>query len=193
MQVTPFSPEWVTMIEQPGYFGRHREERYKEYDAQFGGRTNWRIAWRLSTGLILDFLGMCKLYEDSYYFLLRDNPEIAKELITTARDVYDDAESNVWSGLNYQLQETNRTHVQDIAIRNAILRLGLEFKGERLLRIRDKDGDHPLSLTLSPGHVLFHAPHLLIQPEIEPRWWEKGSVESFYQSNKVVQRLTTSI
>ena len=43
-----------------------------------------------------------------------------------------------------------------------------------------------LSWSKSPGRVPFHMPGVLLDPELEG-WWQPGSVESFYQSNKVLQ------
>jgi hypothetical protein len=91
--------------------------------------------------------------------------------------------------LDYTVQETGRTHVQDIAIRRVVARLGRQFEGDQLIQIRDALGDHPLSMALSPGQVPFHRPDVILLPEIEG-WWLPGSVESFYQSNKLLQRRT---
>jgi hypothetical protein len=126
------------------------------------------------------------LYEDAYLAHLQANQDQLLILVNGACDVYDDAPSNVTSGLDYQAQETSRTHLQDIAIRRCLVRLGHWFQGSELIRIRDDQGDHPLSLKLSPGRVLFHRPDLIILPELIG-WWESGSVESFYQSNKQLQ------
>lgn len=41
-------------------------------------------------------------------------------------------------------------------------------------------------MTLSPGQIPFHFPEKIIQPQLEG-WWEKDTVESFYQSNKILQ------
>ncbi len=92
------------------------------------------------------------------------------------------------SGLDYTKQETKRTHIQDIAIRRSLIRLGKWFEGSELIRIRQEKGNHPLSMTLSPGRVPFHSPLLIIDPEIKG-WWDSGTVESFYQSNRYLQVL----
>lgn len=181
---------WETVISQPGYFGNRRAERHAEFDQRFGEGA-WRIAWELSypSGKVvtLDYLGMTILYEDAYYHFLNQNPNILVELLQVASDVYDDAPSNVKSGLNYLHQETGSTHIQDISLRRCVLRLGSHFQGDQLVQIRDKKGTHPLSLILSPGQVPFHLPPLIRQPEIDG-WWKPGSAESYYQSNKVVQQ-----
>jgi hypothetical protein len=181
--------EWAD-IERPGYLGRHRDERYKEWDAMYGPG-NWRIVWKLGDET-LDFQGACAVYEEAYYQFLKKNQSTLRTLIDDAANVYDDAPSNVFSGVDYTKQETGRTHIQDIAIRNALARLGLQFRGMWLIQIRDKEGTHPLSTVLSPGRVPMHDNGIIQQPELRG-WWDKGSVESFYQSNKVLQKRASQI
>ena len=175
---------WET-IGRPGYFGRHRETRHQEYDGLYGPG-NWRLAWQVGESFFTR-QQMCMLYEDSYFYFLQQHPEHLEQLVREGAEVYDDQISNIQSGLDYTRQETERTHVQDIAIRRALTRLGRVFQGEELIQIRHADGTHPLSLILSPGRVPFHRPDWLLQPELEG-WWSPGSVESFYQSNKLLQR-----
>ena len=103
----------------------------------------------------------------------------------------DDDPSNVESGLDYLQRGALRTHIQDIAIRNCVKRFGREFRGDKLIQIRDRMGEHPLSLELSPGQVPFHKPELISYPdnleEISNKaWWLPLSVEDFYQ---LVKRL----
>lgn len=170
----------------PGYLGKHRDEKFAEWTKEFGEQgIGWRLAWIFGEALV-DFLGACAVYEDAYFEFFRKNPEILRELILEASDVYDDAESNVASVIDYRLQETDRTHVQDIAIRRCVLRSGLRFKGAKLIRIRQEKGTHPLSILLSPGRVPFHRPELITSPEIEG-WWYDHTVEAFYQSNRILQ------
>jgi hypothetical protein len=89
--------------------------------------------------------------------------------LEVAADVYDDDPSNVESGLDYSKRGELRTHIQEIAIRNCVKRFGRKFGGDKLLQIRDRIGEHPLSLALSPGQVPFHKPELLSNPDN----WEK--------------------
>jgi len=58
-----------------------------------------------------------------------------------------------------------------------------------LIQIRDRMGEHPLSLALSPGQVPFHKPAFISHPDnlVEIRnkaWWLPLSVEDFYQLAK---------
>jgi len=175
--------EWKTK-ERLEYLGKKRDDKCAEWNALYG-EGNWRLV-HVFGGAVLDFLGVCAVYEDAYFEFFKDNPNILQQLVAEASDVWDDAESNVQSGFDYLKQETGRTHIQDIAIRRSVARRGCCFQGKGLIRIRDKEGSHPLSLILSPGRVPFHRLGLIVQPELEG-WWLPGSVESFYQSNRVLQ------
>lgn len=174
----------------PGYFGAKRDQKVAEYDNDFGSG-NWAFAWLLGDELrsqTVNYEMACELYELSYYHYLNDNPEILHELVLAAGNVYDDAPSNVQSGFDYNHQETNRTHIQDIAIRNAVYKLGRCFEGRELVQIRGKEG-HSLSKVLSPGVVPYHNPIMISTPSnldelYSKRWWKEGSVEDFYQRNK---------
>lgn len=176
--------DWIT-VGRPGYLGGARDRMHKEWNVRYGAG-GWRLVWE-AEGKFLDFLGAAELYEESYYRFLKGQPEVLETLIREASEVYDDALSNIASGFDYTRQETGRTHVQDVAIRRCVRRLGRRFEGASPIQIRDRLGAHPLSLTLSPGQVPFHAPGIIRQPELTG-WWLPGSVEAFYQSNRLLQR-----
>ncbi len=171
-------------VERPGYLGKHRDERYQYWDQQHG-LGNWRLAWQIGEHCF-DIEGAIVLYEDAYWRFLSQNRLILRQLITEASDVYDDSPTNVDCGLRYFPQETDRTHLQDVAIRRCLVRFGDWFHGPELIQIRDRKSSHPLGLTLSPGQVPFHMHWLIGKPELEG-WWLPGSVESFYQSNRWLQ------
>jgi hypothetical protein len=169
----------------PGHLAGHRDEKHAQWDKQYG-KDNWRLTW-IYGKTYLDFLGVCAVYEDAYYQFLVNNSNVAVALVNEACQIYDDQPSNILSGLDYTKQETDRTHIQDIAIRRCMMRMGLHFEGDQLIRIRQEKGNHALSMILSPGRVPFHKSRLILQPELEPTWWQLGSVESFYQSNRILQ------
>lgn len=180
------------VIGRPGYLGRYRDARYAEWDAKYG-QGNWRLAWKIGE-TFADYLGACALYEDAYFAFMTADPGTVATLVAEARDVFDDAPTNVGSRFDYRAQETGRTHVQDIAIRRCLLRMGIWFRGTELLQIRDRAGSHPLSMTLSPGKVPFHRPDLMETPPWDPearpqheRWYDLGSTEAFYQFNRFLQ------
>jgi nicotinate-nucleotide adenylyltransferase len=106
-------------------------------------------------------------------------------LCATASDVYDIQPSNVESGLDYHKQECTATHLQDIAVRRVLVRLGRSFKGDHLVQIRGHESE---GYRLNPGKVPFHEPESIIEPTFAPgRWWDAHSVEDFWQSNKVLE------
>jgi hypothetical protein len=180
-------PELWRNEQRPGFFGRRRDEIIAGLNARWGPG-NWRLRWIVTTPddeQSFDFPEACKhLYEESYFRWLRDHPE-AVEFITSYAEVYDNAVTNIQSGLDYERQEAYSTHIQDIAIRNALHRLGEKFK--RL---------HPVPLQIrgvgegakyNPGHIPFFDPSLITQPSLRPSWCEPGMVEDLWQSNKWVQ------
>lgn len=175
---------WET-VERPGYFGKHRDQKFAEYNRRYGV-DNWRLVWQVGESEVgLD--GAVLLYEDAYFAFLQSNPQMVDELTRLACDVYDDAPSNVESALDYSRQETDLTHLQDVSIRRCLVRLGRRFRGSELVRIRYTKSTHPIGLLLSPGQVPFHRPELIVEPQLEADWWERNSVEAFYQSNKCLQ------
>lgn len=178
---------WKTAGEnqgRPGYLGKHKADKYVQWDNQFGSG-KWRLVWKWGNRF-LNFVQACGVYEEAYYQYLKNNPNVLRELLSVASEVYDDAVSNVSSRFDYTKQETNRTHIQDISIRHVVHRLGKKFEGDRLIQIRHDRGEHPLSMTLSPGVVPFHKPGRIIKPWLTG-WWDAGTVECFYQSNRVLQ------
>lgn len=174
---------WIN-CERPGYLGKHRDERFAEWNEKFG-RGNWRLVWKIGNRHF-DFQVVCMLYEDAYFEFLKSQQHILDQLINEAAEVYDYELSDIDSGLNYLYQESNLTHIQDIAIRRVLVRFGLWFKGTSIIRIRQEKGNHPLSTILSPGRVPFHRLDLIEQPEIV-KWWHPGTIESFYQNNRLLQ------
>ncbi len=173
--------EWKT-VERPGYFGKKKDEIHGQYDEKYG-KGNWRIAWTFSE-VKIPFELACLIYEDSYYHDSFNREKLWKELAKTAREVYDLEEADIASSFDYKTQNGSATHLQDIAARRVVSRRGWKFQGDELVRTRGHKsywGD-----ILSPGKVPFHLPNQIVEPHIEG-WWDKNSVEDFYQSNKIVQ------
>ena|SRR3989338_673364 len=176
---------WIT-VGRPGYLGGTRDLKHAEWSAHFGP-WQWRLVWKIG-GVFHGKEAVYALYEDAYFELLKNSSAVRDLLVREAENVYDDSPTNVDSGLNYFIQETKRAHIQDIAIRRSLVRLGLWFQGDKLIQIRDSEGAHTLSKILSPGRLYFHRPDLIEQPELAG-WWYSLSVEAFYQSNKFLQIL----
>ena len=170
-------------VQRVGYLGKKRDEKTKECNNLYG-EGNWKFQWIVGNDYV-DFLTACGLYEEAYYKFLKNNDGIRDLLCQEASDVYDDSISNIYSGFDYLIQETSRTHIQDIAIRTCLYRLNSPFRGNNLIKIRQEKGDHCLSMLLSPGVVPFYKPELIVKPQLEG-WWKSNTVESFYQSNRVL-------
>ena len=174
--------KWV----RPGFFGRRKDEKIAELNARHGAG-NWELFWIVPEDVDrkpYTFKEACRfLYEESYYWWLHDHPE-AVEHITSFGECYDNEVNNIESGLDYTIQKSYSTHIQDIAVRNCLRRLGVWFKGpaDKLLQIRGTgEGEQ-----YNPGHIPFHSPQWITQPSLRPKWAAEGSVEDFWQSNKWV-------
>ncbi|MDP6943268.1 MAG: nicotinate-nucleotide adenylyltransferase, partial [Myxococcota bacterium] len=171
---------WITLT-RPSYSGAQKEQRDKVRDETFGVG-----AWRTAFGWgdeVLTYAATLALYEDAYMDHFARRPEDLEWLVQTACQVYDNSETNVASGLDYTVQEMPSTHLQDIAVRRCLVRLGRRFRGDHLVEIRGRESE---GFRLNPGQVAFHRPERILDPEI-PGWWLAGSVESFWQSNKLLQ------
>lgn len=186
-----FKDGWE-MAQRPGYFGRRRDEKIATFNALWGEH-NWRLSWITKRdGIYTEypFVAACsELYEESYYQYLKDRASEI-DFICSFGECIDNDETNVESGLDYSKQESWATHIQDIAVRNVLKRLGRKFEDPnkaKLLVIRSQNDN---GFRFNPGNVPFFDPELITQPSMLPRWAKAGSVEDFWQSNKwlVVKR-----
>jgi hypothetical protein len=170
-----------------GYLGKQRNEEWTKRDALYG-QGDWEMGW-LVEGKYLQYPEVCQLYGDAYYRYFQMRPELLDYLVEIASDVYDYDPIDIGAGLDFSKRGDVVTHIQDTAIRRCVKRFSRQFKGDKLLQIRDRAGEHPLSIALSPGQVPFHKPELLSRPDnlatiTQEAWWLPGSVEDFYQRAK---------
>ncbi len=186
------------IVERPSYFGKKRDEIFITYDTVYGSG-NWKIGHVIGENLrwadgalhgecfLLDFLPACGQYQQSYFAYFVQHMDEARWIAKNFKDIFDNDECNVNAGLDYTNQTRGiGTHIQDIAIRNVLKELGLEFEGEGLLQIRTGKGGS--GEKWSPLNIPFHKPEWIMRPTLEG-WWSKGaedSVEKWYQSNKVL-------
>ncbi|HYD03301.1 MAG TPA: hypothetical protein VEC16_03290 [Alphaproteobacteria bacterium] len=181
--------EWIT-VERPGYLGKTRDSKKDLWDAGYG-ELGWRLAWQKGDEVI-DMEDALKLYEDAYVEYFKKNPGNdpgqLEWLLSRASDVYDTDVSNVNAGLNYIIGDTPSNHIHDIAIRNAVYRLGEKFRGDHLVHVRWIKSEGYL---YNPGVVPFHLPELISKEPISTSpdkiWWKPGTIEDFYQRNKLLQ------
>ena len=173
-------PLYWEIREYPGYFGYRKSKMHDHFAEKYG---TYQIAWEVNDQL-LNWRSAMQLYEDAYYQFLKRNPELTDWLVNTAADIYDTSPSNLGSGINYDIQDRNKpNHYHDIAIRRCLLRLNKWFKGDHLVEIR---GLRSEGYVLNPAIVPFNQPELIHQPEWKANWIIPGSIESFWQSNKVI-------
>lgn len=182
--------EWRNVV-RPGYFGKRRDAMILGYDTNYGAG-NWRLAWVApgfpagAPDVALEFAEACKVfYEESYFQYLQDRSDDL-DFICEFTECMDNSPTNIHSGLDYTAQEASSTHIQDIAVRNVLARLGRAFTGKRteLLIIRSADSS---GFKFGPGNVPFYRPEMITQPSRCPSWANAGSVENFWQSNKWLQ------
>jgi peptidyl-tRNA hydrolase len=171
--------DWA-ILGRPGYAGKNKKLRRKELAEKFG-EDNWKIAHLVENKLLSREEALVH-FENSYQDYFEKNPEMLEWLITYAEEIYDTAPSNVDSGLDYSIQETTAAHLHDIAIRRVLKKLGKEFQGNTLLQIRGEDSE---GYVLSTGLLPFYKPEVILKPELKG-WWKKKSIESYWQSNKVL-------
>lgn len=182
--------KWKTAIlplGRPGYMGDARDRLEHEWDLSCGC-DGWRLAWEWGDHVLTQSVAL-QIYEDAYFEHLRICHEVLEWLVSTAKDVYDTAKSNVHSGFDYDFQETKNNHYHDISIRRAVLRHGRKFQGDHLVHVR---GDDSEGYRLNPGRVDFHRPDMIYQGDIvnasgKKIWWERGTIEDFWQRNKLLQ------
>lgn len=171
-------------IGRPGFFGRRRDERIRQLDGMFG-LGNWRLVWT-DGGRILEFEEACRAFYEEAYFRHLSARQEDLDFICSFGECIDNAPTNVSCGCDYTRQEAFSTHIQDIAVRNVLRRLGRAFSGppDSILVIRTKDDN---GHRFGPGNIPFHEPSAIIQPSLRPWWAKEGSVEDFWQSNKILQ------
>lgn len=165
---------------RPGFFGEDRQVIFDRLNEWFG-EGNWKIG-HMVEGQFISPRKALDLYEDAYFEFFKTQPDELEWLVKNAKDVYDNSLSNIESGTNYDKQEKPDHHYQDIAIRRVLKRLGRKFEGDEYIQIR---GLLSKGYRLNPGLVPFHRLDLLLRPELSG-WWKPNSVESFYQSTKVI-------
>jgi hypothetical protein len=170
----------VLIFRELSYFGSKKDKIVADLNQRFGP-LNWDMQWWDGSKAV-DFGEAINLYEDAYFEYLKKNKDLLEWLINTASEVYDISESNLESGEHYAIQECKANHYQDIAVRRVLSRIGEKFKGNRLVQIRGKNSE---GYRLNPGIVPFHQPDIIVQTPIKS-WWNEGSIEQFYQNNKVL-------
>lgn len=177
------SPGNFSVINRVGRIGRSRLKMIDRNNALYG-EGNWSFAF-IYQGRLITQQEALQLYEDSYSRKLAVSPDLVRRMVFEASEVYDFSIENINSGLDYNLQEGPETHIQDIAVRRVLAQKGVQLKGGKPLQIRGLNSDlHELN----PGLVPFVDPDAVLdKPRIyQATWIEPGSVEDFWQNNRVL-------
>lgn len=143
-----------------------RRDKYMTKVKHKVGKDNWFWVFKLGNKLYSQTWGM-QVYEDAYYFFFHKNPELLKDLVEKWSDVYVVNRHDLVSGLNYHLQNHNRDHFHDIAIRRCLTRFGLSFQGKDILNLNDSPYCH--------SKIPFHLIHLF-----------KGSLKKWFDDSRYI-------
>ena len=175
----PFG-EGMIAIARMGQIGRAKDKFIAGMNRLFG-EGNWTIGYSYGNSMISRDSAL-QLYEDSYVKFFQENRDVLNKLVKEASDVYDTYKTEVSSGTDWYNQTERSTHLQDIAIRRALTRLGEKFQGKRLRKVKS-DGHLP---ELSPGNIPFLQPELVNRfKKVEKKWIKPNTIEDFWQNNKI--------
>lgn len=134
------------------------------------GNGNWFWVFKIKDKIYSWDLGF-QLYEDAYFQYLRENVNQIKKIVKHY-DVFVYNRHDIDSKLNYKKQDYKADHYHDIAIRRCLIRLGLWFKGKKMLNLSKSDLCH--------SKIPFHLPHLILKPD------KLQSVKSYLFSNRFI-------
>ena len=185
---------WVT-VERPGYFGKKRAEFEERWNKSYG-IGNWKLVWETPQGKVLDYKGIIKVYVQGYAKYFQDHPDEAEYVtsnysyaydkdLVTRREAFD-----IYARYN-KPGVANQFH--NVAMNLALEKvLGIPFKGKEPLKVRagkpgTPESEWPAGWRWQPGLIPCVHPEEIYDMNFEGQWWEKGSIEDFYQSNKALQ------
>ena len=180
--------EWISH-DHPGFFGKNREERFQNWDSQYGQK-NWRIRHKLSDGTIWDFdqmfwFGFVAGY--THYFFHHENEAqmLAQKYVYTFDKVPLTSKRHAFDPYAQYEKPGMPNQFHHVALNIAVERfLGHTFCGEQPLQVREGYAGEQWG----PGRIQFHRPELIGKPQyIREPWCHEGSVEDVYQNTKVLQ------
>ncbi|OGM11412.1 hypothetical protein A2Z22_00845 [Candidatus Woesebacteria bacterium RBG_16_34_12] len=185
---------WQT-LEHPGYSGKKKDEQIKEWDRKYG-EGNWRIAWELRNGEVLDFNGVFwKVYVLGYIMYFIKNPDEARLLTENYSYAYDKdmiSPKEAFDPQSLYNKQGRANQFHHVALNIALeWYLGMPFRGDRPIQVREgKPGapfdQWPEGFRWSPGRIPTVVPNLIPDVNVEG-WWESCSIEDLYQKSKVLQ------
>ncbi len=185
---------WTT-VDRPGYFGKGREEQEKLCNEKYG-KDNWRLAWQTPQGTVLTYDGVIQEYIEGYTEYFRQHLDEAKYLTDNYSFAYDKEiitkeEAFDPYALYQKPGKANQFH--HVALNIALEKvLDMPFTGKEAIKVRAGKPNTPIEewpvgWKWHPGRIPCIHPEEIYNGEFPNQWWEKGSIEDFYQSNKVLQ------
>jgi hypothetical protein len=151
-------------IMSAGDLGKNRYKFLKLLNTKVG-KGNWWWGFRTDKNLYSWQLGM-QFYEDAYWSFFRKNISALKETVSYD-NVFVLTGNDIEAGLDYNKQVDRTEHLEDIAVRRSLRRLGVWFKGENLYKIERNS-------FLCSKNIDFHLPHLLKTGEKTIWHWLAG-------------------
>lgn len=185
---------WV-ITERPGFLGKDREKKEKEWNEKYG-EGNWRLVWATADGQVLSYEDIMEEYINGYVEYFKQNPSEAKYLTENFSFAYDKdlitkKEAFDLYALYQKPGKANQFHhvALNIALEN---KLDMSFKGNEPIKVRmGKPSvpveEWPLGWKWSPGNIPSTQPENIPDVIFDNSWWEKDSIEDFYQSCKALQ------
>lgn len=171
--------KWVP-INRPGYLGLRRDEVADQLNAQYGVN-RWGYGWKYYGKYFPFAQAFETLFCRAYYEFLIDNPDALADIAS-----YDEVmcinKNDIKSGLNYRIQRADETHLADIAIRRAMVGLGVRFYDTEIKNILHITPGHKYH----PGNVPFFVPDQILKPKLSPDTTMSGTIDDFWQNNKFV-------
>lgn len=180
----------------PGRMGKNRDRYYSEWDEEFG-KGNWRIAWEMQEGEILDFDQIFEEYVQAYVKYFQEHPDEATYICNNYQYAYDRDQIGVRDAFDrYALLDRpgiqNQFHhvAMNIALTD---RLRYSFQGEKPIKVRAGRSDQPPEKwpeghRWQPGNIQVTNPGMIRRDyEITDPWINGDSIEALYQANKILQ------
>lgn len=183
--------DWITVERLSG-----REEQLQKIWNREYGEGNWRLAWELTNGEVLDFESMFwTVYVAGYAQHFWLHPDQANFITQNYAYTYAKEKVNKAAAFNLQLLQQNEVprHFHHLALNVALeWFLALPFQGRRPLKVQEgKPGSalekQPEGYQWSPSRIAATRPELIPQSELDEVWWQRGSLEDLFQSAKVFQ------
>jgi len=183
-------------VRYPGRLGKKRDFIYRQWDDEFG-EGNWRIGWRLPNETTLSYEEIFEEYVRSYEAYFREHSDEARNICKTYAYAYDRDEIDLEIAFdrNALIDKPGiQNQFHHVALNIALTdRLGYVFQGDKPLKVRAGRPDQPVEEwpeghRWQPGNIPYEHPEYIREDyEIVDKWINPGSVEAFYQANKVLQ------